>query len=137
MFTNTKSLNKIESLQKRALRFLLNDYTSSYEELLEKSGKSKMHINSLRTFCTEIFKSINNLNPIFMNDIFKIRVTDRPVRKFYRNNIEFQRFNQVTFGKNSLRVFGPKVWNALPSKIKVSEDLMSFKAQIKKWDISF
>ena len=32
-------LNKVESLQKRALRFLYEDYVSSYEELLQKAGK--------------------------------------------------------------------------------------------------
>ena len=44
MFSNKKSLDKIESLRKRALRFLLNDYVSSYEQLLEKSGKCNMNI---------------------------------------------------------------------------------------------
>ena len=39
MFSTAKSLNKIESLQKRALRFLYNDYLISYEGLLEKAGK--------------------------------------------------------------------------------------------------
>ena len=34
--SHKKSLDKIESLHKRALRFLLNDYVSSYEQLLEK-----------------------------------------------------------------------------------------------------
>ena len=33
MFSSAKSFNKIESLQKRALRFLYEDYVSSYEEL--------------------------------------------------------------------------------------------------------
>ena len=51
MFSHAKSLNKIECLQKRALGFLLNDFTSSYEQLLEKSGKSKMCTNRLRILC--------------------------------------------------------------------------------------
>ena len=33
MLSHKKSLDKIESLHKRALRFLLNDYVSSYEQL--------------------------------------------------------------------------------------------------------
>ena len=37
IFSTAKSLNKIESLQKRALRFLYNDYSISYEDLLEKA----------------------------------------------------------------------------------------------------
>ena len=33
--SSAQSLNKIENLQKRALRFLLNDYGSPYEDLQE------------------------------------------------------------------------------------------------------
>ena len=44
MLSHKKSLDKIGSLHKRALRFLLNDYVSSYEQLLEKSGKCNMNI---------------------------------------------------------------------------------------------
>ena len=38
MLTNAKSVHKIEAIQKRALRFMLNDYESSYKDLLKKSG---------------------------------------------------------------------------------------------------
>ena len=44
MVSTAKSLNKIESLQKRALRFLYNDYSIYYEGLLEKAGKVKMNV---------------------------------------------------------------------------------------------
>ena len=39
MFSSAKSLNKVESLQKRASRFLYEDYLLSYEELLQKVEK--------------------------------------------------------------------------------------------------
>ena len=56
IFFTAKSLNKIESLQKRALRFLYNDYSISYGDLLEKAGKVKMSVNRLRNLCAEILK---------------------------------------------------------------------------------
>ena len=67
MFSIAKSLNKIENLQKRALRFLYNGYSISYEGLLEKAGKVKMNVYRLRNLCVEIYKTINKLNPEFMN----------------------------------------------------------------------
>ena len=74
IFSTAKSLNKIESLQKRVLRFLwYDDYSVSYEGLLEKAGKVKMNVNRLRNVCVEIFKSINKLNPEFMNNISKVK----------------------------------------------------------------
>ena len=66
IFSTTKFLNKIESLQKRALRFLYNDYSIPYEGVLEKSGKVKMSVNRLTNLCIEIYKTINKLNPEFM-----------------------------------------------------------------------
>ena len=49
MFSSAKSVNKVESLQKRALCFLYEDYVLSYEELLQKAGKEAMKVNRLRS----------------------------------------------------------------------------------------
>ena len=56
MFSHKKSLNKTESLHKRALRNLVNDYENSHEELLEKSGKCNMNLQRIRFLCIEIYK---------------------------------------------------------------------------------
>ena len=63
MFSSAKLLNKVESLQKRALRSLYEDYVLSYEELLQKAGRETMKVNRLRSLCIEIYKLINNINP--------------------------------------------------------------------------
>ena len=134
MFSSASSVKKIENLQKRALRFLNNDYEISYEELLLKSDRATMNVNRLRILCTEIYKTINNLNPEFMRDLFSLRETGRLVREKYMLNLNIPVHNQVTFGSKSLRVFGPKVWNSLPYHIKSSENLQSFKLIIKEWN---
>ena len=46
-------LKKIENLQKRARRFLCNDYEISYEELLSKFSTSLMNVKTLRALCVE------------------------------------------------------------------------------------
>ena len=74
------SLNKVENLQKRVLHFLHNDYSSSCEEL-KKSGKSIVNGSSYRSLCIEIFKTLNYINPSFIKDIFKLRMTDREKHK--------------------------------------------------------
>ena len=134
MFSHKKSLNKIESLHKRALRFLLNDYENSYEELLEKSGKCNMSLQRIRFLCIEIYKSINSLNPDFMKNIFEMKTNNRIVREKYKLNLNIPRTNQVKFGTNSLKSYGPKIWNALPFSIKTAENLKAFKTLIKKWN---
>ena len=73
MLSHKKSLEKIESLQKRALRFLLNDYVSSYKQLLEKSDKCHINICQLRLLCIEIYKTLNDPDSIFMKEILEKR----------------------------------------------------------------
>ena len=67
MFSSAKSLNKIESLQKRALRHLYSDYESPYDTFLAKLCKVTMKASSLRSLCVEIYKSINSINPSTFN----------------------------------------------------------------------
>ena len=52
MFSSAKSLNRMkQNLQKKkALRFLLDNYKCTFEQLLNKAGRSSMSINRLRTF---------------------------------------------------------------------------------------
>ena len=102
--SSAQSLNKIENLQKRALRLLVKDYDSTYEDLLEKFGYPNMNLRRQRTLCIEIYKTLNKLNPGYMNDIFKLRNTDRLTRE-----------------KNF----------TLPYHIKTSDNLNSFRAIIK------
>ena len=131
MFSSAKSLNKVESLQKRALHFLYDDYDFGYESILKLAVKCTMHVNRLRSLFIKIFKTLSNINPAFMNEIFELRKTKRAVRNQYKLNLEVPIINQVTFGAKSIRYLGPKIWNSLPFHIKSSESLTTFKRIIK------
>ena len=61
-FSSAPSLNKTKNLQKRALQFLLNDYDSTYEDRLEKSGYPNMNLRRQRTPSMQIYKTLNKLN---------------------------------------------------------------------------
>ena len=123
MFSNATSLKKIENLQKRALRFLYNNYQLTYEEMLDKANSSTMNVKRLRFLCVEIYKTINNLNPSFMKQIFELRETNRNIREKYCLNSNIPNYNQVTFGEKSMRIFGPKIWNSLTYHIKLQKIL--------------
>ena len=51
MFSSAKSLNKVEFLQKRALRFLYDNCDFSHGSLLKLAGKSTMNVTRLRSLC--------------------------------------------------------------------------------------
>ena len=86
-------------------------------------------------YCIEIFKTWNNINLAFMNEIFELRKTNRAVRNQYKLNLEVSIINQATFGAKSIRYLGPKIWNSLPFHIKPRESLKAFKRIIKNWDM--
>ena len=55
-FTSMTSTNKIEPIQKRALRLLYNDYTSNYDSLLAKANKPSMELKRYRALAWRFLK---------------------------------------------------------------------------------
>ena len=108
MFSSAKSSNRIENSQKTALRFLSDGYESTYEQLLNKAGKSSKSINRLRTLCVEIYKTLNALNPSFMKNIFTVKETGRLTRKQYKLNLNTPRYNWMNFGYKSFSKRTPR-----------------------------
>ena len=73
-----------------------------------------MEIKRLRCLAIEIFKTMNNLNPYYMKEIFS-----KSTNLIYRPlDINFNQNNTTKFRNNSLRSLGPHIWNFLPSEIK-------------------
>ena len=104
-FSSCKSTARIEKIHKRCLRMILNDNTSDYQILLEKSKKTSMEIKRLRNLATEIFKAVNNLNSSFMKNTF----TSKENAKVCPNNIVVKSHNSATYGDKSLMTLSPKI----------------------------
>ena len=85
----------IEKIQERLLRFQFNNLYSPYEELLTKAGNMTMLISRLKVLCTEIYKTINGINPEYMKEIFA-KSQNRSFLRF-PNNLEVPRVNQATY----------------------------------------
>ena len=54
----------------RVVRLALSDYSSSYDELLQKTKFTTVHIHSIRQLALEISKTLHNSNPVLMKDYF-------------------------------------------------------------------
>ena len=98
MFSSAESLNKIRSLQKRALSFLYDSFDSSCESILKLAGKITMYVTRLKSIFVETFKTGHNINPAFSNGIFELRRTKKAVRNQCKLNLEVPVINQITFG---------------------------------------
>ena len=127
--TNTK---KMEKLQERGLRFVYNDFISTYQVLLTKSGKSLLYITRLRPIAAEVYKLTNNIGPTMMNDVYTrkyMKINLRDNNRLVQPNVRTYRF-----GLNSLRYEGAKIWNNLPAYIKSAIYFSNFKNLISKWN---
>ena len=81
-------------IQERTLRFITDDYSSSYEKLPNDSNTSTMAIKRVHSLCTEIFKSLNNLNAPYMKDLFHRNVSTYSLKS--SNDLLVPRVNQTT-----------------------------------------
>ena len=97
-------MEEIEAIQKRALCFMLTDSERSYKNLLKKSRNPSMNLRATRSLCIEIYKTIINLNPELMKNLFKVRKTNRAQREQYKLNLQISKSNQVSLGTKSLGI---------------------------------
>ena len=61
-----------------------------------------------RLLCNEIYKTLNNLNPYFMQELFKLRETNRNVRNKHILNLDIHVVNKAAYATKSIRTFDLK-----------------------------
>ena len=88
-----------------------------------------MEVRKLRTLALETFKTLNDLNPAFMKNLF----AKREVSKRRKNNLEIPNRNTVKYGDKSIRSLGPHIWNGLPEEIKNENSYDKFKEYLNTW----
>ena len=98
-------MKKIEKIQERTLRILYNDPTSDYNQLLNKSSKATMEVKRLGKLALEILKTLNNLNPEYMKEIF-YKTTNPTHRPF---NIKVNENNTAKYGNKNLKSLQPQI----------------------------
>ena len=92
-----------------------------------------MDVKKEYKLCQEIYKTINNLNLIFIKKTnFDLSLCSRVVRKQYKLNLDIPRKKQVVFGTASLGYLGLRTWNNILYHIKYVENMNVFKYLVKK-----
>ncbi len=98
------TLNKCQLLNKGHITC---DKTSTHSSLLEKCNYTTFHIRHIKAIASEVFKSLNNLNPNFMNKMFQVKDITYDLRD---SNILCQpKFNKIKYGKNTFSYYGTHV----------------------------
>ena len=72
---------KLERVQLRALRFIYNGNDSSYETLLASSGLCTLKLDRTSKVATEVYKSVNDLSPSYICNLFQTKSSTYNFRK--------------------------------------------------------
>ena len=129
-----KSFNEgIERVQRLALRATYNDYSSNYNDLLNKGNHLRIYEINKRKLLVEVYKCLNSINPIFLANLF----TQKPIRYGLRtsNLLILPNSNTLTYGLKSIVYRGSMTWNNLPDQVKISKDLVQFKNKLEKFKV--
>ena len=131
MFCGKTANEEINRIHKRALRRLYNDFSSSFKELLNKSGQKAVHLQNLQKLLVEVFKSIHQMNLAFMWEFFERKQSNYNHRN--KDLLQVPKFQTITYGANSITYRGSYLWNSIPDVAKSCNSVHSFKRQIREW----
>ena len=131
LFCGKTNLKKLEKLQERALATVYCDKSLAYEDMLKRSGQLCIRLNLIRLLAIEMFKCMNGLNPLYINDMFSGKDSSYNLRD--NSRLMQLKFNTKIYGYKSFKYLGSKVWNCLPSCVKNVNDLNLFKKNIYNW----
>jgi hypothetical protein len=77
------------------------------------------------------YKSLHGLAPGYLQNLLSTYVPDRSLRSKEQGLLSIPKTRLVTYGDRAWAKAAPLLWNALPAKIKNSENVDVFKARLK------
>ena len=104
-------------------------YHLHFKTCLKKDNSVSIHHRIVQALAAGIFKVKNNA-PEIMKELFAPKMSPYDLRN---NSFKRRRVNSVWHGSESVSYLGPKIWDLVPSEIKESESLNTFKFKIKRW----
>ena len=133
MFCSKTLCGEIDKIHKRALRSVFCDFLSSYEVLLQTSGCKRVHEIHIFHLLCEVYKTLHNLNPSFMQTLFKVKSIRYSLRN--QNLLSIPAAKSQRFGTQSFLFRGSLLWNTLPDSVKLQNSLDTFKRSLKAMNL--
>ena len=124
MYCERKSNNYINKIHERALRIAYNDFTSNFESLLCKDDSVTIHNRNIQALSLEIYKTMHELNPVFMKDIFHLRKQNYATRN---EQICHPNPRTITYGLESFGYKATQIWRSIPYDIRNNPNINAFK----------
>ena len=130
-FSGTRNCDKLESLNKRILRFIFNDSLSSYDELLKKAKIASLYTGRLHKILVVVFKSLFvPTYPGYLKELFVFRNSSYSLRG--KNILTLPIPRTTNYGLECIRYQAAKIWNSLPDSMRIMTSFKDFKKAIKE-----
>ena len=134
IFCSKTLQNKINQIQKRALRIAYNEPNLNLDKLVELDKSTTIHIKNILTLLTEVYKTTRGENPIFMNKIltqtkqyYNLRIT---------NLVSFPKVIGSKYGTNTFVFHATQLWNQVLDSIKNEPNAKCFKVKLtRNWQV--
>ena len=131
MFTGKMNLDKLEKTNKRALRYVINNYDAEYDDICNDQKVLNIHRRCIKTVAIQMYKIKQQKVPTYVQELFSIRESYYNIRD--NDLFEIPCFKTVKYGKKSFRYFGAKLWANIPKEIKSKPSLTCFKDALTIW----
>ena len=82
------------------------------------------------------YRALHGLAPQYLTDLLPAATAGRTLRSSSQNNLLVPRTKLKTYGDRAFSVAAPRLWNALPPKLKESETVAAFKRALKTYYFS-
>ena len=129
-------INKVQRLQNRAARIIKVNYSREIRGIELVGQLGWFNVKERRDYCTAltVFKSINGLSPVYMNDLFTFTrdIIERNTRSAEIGDLYVPTTVKHVY-QQSIQYNGAKMWNALPQRVRNSSTLPDFKMSLKKY----
>ena len=109
---------------------IYNDQFSSVQELLDKDNSFTLRHFNVHSLAIEMFKVINNTAVTIIDNLF---ITYHSHNLRSKSKFVVPGMGIVHNGQNSIKYYGPLIWNMILGYIKDSEPLDILKDKIRKW----
>ena len=96
-----------------------------------KSQLPSLKVRPLRAIALEVFKILNNLSPIYLNDLLTLKNLSYSFR--YTQTVEIPQVRTSRYGTRSFCYTADKMWNNLPQHFRDITSYNVFKNQINSW----
>ena len=123
--------NRKNCIHERALKITYKDKSSVFQELLQNGNFVSIHHKSAQALAIKTYKALHGFYPPILNDIFV--PVSRPYNFRRNDTLQRRRVNSVRHVIISISFLGQKIWDFIPSDIKLLQFLSIFKRKIEKW----